>query len=95
MGYDQRECLEWFRDVPQDLIDWTARNSDRQDLGELATNRFRRKTSRFVLNVAERRQMRWNGDPYELDGGADGRVRDDGTFILLPYWLGRYHRLLQ
>jgi hypothetical protein len=94
-SYDQKECLDWFRDVPQDLIDWTVRNSDRQDLGELATNRFKRKTSRFVLNVAERRQMRWNGDPYELDGGADGRVRDDGTFVLLPYWLGRYHRLLE
>lgn len=95
LSYDQQECLEWFRDVPRDLIDWTVQNSDRQDLGELATNRFRRKTSRFVLNVAERRQMRWNGDPYELDGGADGRVRDDGTFILLPYWLGRYHHFLE
>jgi hypothetical protein len=39
--------------------------------------------------------MRWNGDPYELDGGNGGRVRDDGTFILLPYWMGRYHRFLQ
>jgi hypothetical protein len=77
-SYDKKDCLQWFRDVPQDLIDWTVRNSDRQDLGELATNRFRRKASRFVLNVAERRQIRWNGDPYELDGGADGRVRDDG-----------------
>jgi hypothetical protein len=47
-----------------------------------------------VLPIAERHVMRWNGDPYALDSGSDGRSRDDGTAILLPYWLGRYHRLI-
>jgi hypothetical protein len=92
--YDHDICLEWFRDVPLDLIDWTVKNSDRQDLGELQKSRHRQTTSSRVLNVAERPLMRWNGDPYELDGGCDGRRRDDGTFILLPYWLGRYHRFV-
>jgi hypothetical protein len=93
--YDGHICLEWFRDVPQDLIDWTVKNSDRQDAGPVAANRHRRAIGTRVLNVAERPLMRWNGDPYQLDGGSEGRNRDDGTFILLPYWLGRYHRLLQ
>jgi hypothetical protein len=39
--------------------------------------------------------MKWNGDPYELDGGGDGRQRDDGAFLLLPYWMGRYHRFIE
>jgi hypothetical protein len=43
----------------------------------------------------ERALMRWNGDPYQLDGGSGGRARDDGSFILLPYWMGRYHRLIE
>ena len=38
--------------------------------------------------------MKWNGDPYSLDGGSGGGERDDGTVILLPYWMGRYHRLI-
>ena len=50
--------------------------------------------SEVVLPVSERRVMRWNGDPYTLDGGSDGRDRDDGGAILLPYWMGRYHRLI-
>jgi len=91
--YDGQVCRDWFRDVPQDLIEWTVKNSNRQDIGPVATNRHRRATGSRVLNVAERPLMRWNGDPYQLDGGSDGRNRDDGTFILLPYWLGRYHRL--
>lgn len=92
--YDRDLCLEWFREVPADLYNWTIRNSDRQDIGEILTNRFQQKRSRYVLPVAERRLMRWNGDPFELDGGADGRSRDDGTYILLPYWMGRYHRFI-
>jgi hypothetical protein len=93
-AYDRDLCLEWFRDVPADLMDWTVKNSDRQDIGEIVMSRHRRPRSNWVLNVAERPLMRWNGDPYELDGGDGGASRDDGTFILLPYWLGRYHRLL-
>lgn len=92
--YDRDICIEWFREVPADLHRWTVRNSDRKDLGEITSNRFQQKRSRHVLPVAERPLMRWNGDPYELDGGADGRSLDDGTFILLPYWMGRYHRFI-
>lgn len=92
--YDRDACIEWFREVPSDLYEWTVINSDRKDLGEILTNRFKQKRSRFVLPIAERRLIRWNGDPFELDGGAEGRARDDGTFILLPFWMGRYHRFL-
>jgi hypothetical protein len=92
--YDRDLCLEWLRDVPADTISWTIVNSDRRDIGPLATNRFRRPRATIVLPVSERHVMKWNGDPYALDGGSDGRWRDDGAAILLPYWMGRYHRLL-
>src|SRR5262249_4765375 len=94
-AYDRDICLEWFREVPSDLIEWMVKNSGRHDLGEVITNRGRRPCSTWVLPVAERPLMRWNGDPYQLDGGDGGHTRDDGTFILLPYWLGVYHRLLK
>lgn len=93
--YDRDRCVEWFQLVPQDTMDWRVVNSDRQDLGELLKNRFDQTRSSFVLPIDERRQMRWNGDPFELDGGSNGHSRDDGTFILLPYWMGRYHRFLE
>ncbi len=47
-----------------------------------------------MLPISERHVSKWNGDPYSLDGGNDGHGRDDGTFILLPYWMARYHRLI-
>ncbi len=93
--YDRDECIAWFRDVPSDTTHWTIRNSGRNDLGPLTPNRFGRLTSRILLPVSERPVMRWNGDPYQLDGGSDGGYRDDGAAILLPYWMGRYHRLIE
>jgi hypothetical protein len=93
--YDHVACLAWFRDVPQDTVRWTVINSTRQDITLAGDNRFRRPRSREVLPASERPMMRWNGDPYALDGGSEGRERDDGAAILLPYWLGRYHRLLE
>ncbi|MBL9125399.1 MAG: hypothetical protein JNG90_17305, partial [Planctomycetaceae bacterium] len=92
--YDRDRCLEWFRLVPQETLDWRVVNSGRQDVGEILKNRFDQARSSSVLPVDERRQMRWNGDPFELDGGAEGRRRDDGAYILLPYWMGRWHRFL-
>jgi hypothetical protein len=94
-NYDRDESIEWCRAVPRDLISWTVKNSTRQDITIAGDNRFRRAKSVTVLPVAERHLMRWNGDPYTLDGGEDGRVRYDGSEILLPYWMGRYHRLIE
>ena len=93
--YDRDECLEWFRDVPADTIHWTVTNSARGDVTISGLNRFRRPRGQSVLPVFERHVMRWNGDPYMLDGGSDGRGRDDGAAILLPYWMGRWHRLIE
>ena len=93
--YDRDECIAWFRDVPKDTVHWTISNSGRNDLGTLATNRFGRLTSQTLLPVSERPVMRWNGDPYQLEGGSEGKYRDDGAAILLPYWMGRYHRFIE
>jgi len=92
--YDRDECLAWFRDVPEDTINWTVNNGARQDVTISGMNRFRRPQGRPVLPPSERDVMRWNGDPYVLDGGSEGHSRDDGGAILLPYWMGIWHRLI-
>ena len=38
--------------------------------------------------------LKYNGDPYQLDDGGAGNREDDGSFFLLAYWMGRYHGLL-
>jgi hypothetical protein len=92
--YDAQASLAWFRDVPADTIDWTVRNSGRRDVGPVVENRFGRLRGATVFPIYERLLLRWNADPYQLDTGGGGRRRNDGAFILLPYWMGKYHRLM-
>ena len=47
-----------------------------------------------LLPPDERPTMRWNANPFVVDGGRGGRAEDDGAAFLLPYWLGRYHKRL-
>jgi hypothetical protein len=93
--YDHDACLAWFHDVPIDTTTWRVENHGRRDIAFAPhPSRADRRLALEVVPPSERRVMKWNGDPFELDGGDDGRQRDDGTFILLPYWMGRYHRFL-
>ncbi len=82
--------------IPMDLIDWTVLNSHRSDIRlDGGPDRFGRPQTTLPLAPDERPVMKWNGDPFVVDGGNDGATEDDGAFFLLPYWLGRYHGLIE
>jgi hypothetical protein len=78
-----------------DLVNWTVTNSHRDDIKwEPQPDRFGRRQAITLLPPDERPVMKWNGNPFRIDGGGDGRGEDDGAFFLLPYWMGRHHRSL-
>lgn len=80
--------------IPMDLVNWTVKNSNRKDIewvGE--ADRFGKRQAKTLLAADERPVMKWNGNPFIVDGGNGGRSEDDGAFYLLPYWMGRAHRL--
>jgi hypothetical protein len=91
-GFDLAESVEWLRDVPLDTVRWGVNNSGRRDV-KMASfrTRFRRQQAATLLPISERPVMRWNGNPYEISSGETGHSKLDGTFWLLPYWMGRYH----
>jgi hypothetical protein len=77
--------------TPMDLIEWTVRNSGRRDITmDRQRGRFREAQATVLLAPDERPVMKWNGNPFQVDGGNGGRSEDDGSFFLLPYWMGRY-----
>jgi hypothetical protein len=86
------DALLSLEEWPWELINWTIKNSHRQDvtLRFFPMDRNRLETTR-VLPFSERRVMRWNGDPFEPDSGDEGRSEEDGAAFLLPYWLGVYN----
>ncbi|HEY7547260.1 MAG TPA: hypothetical protein VID27_20365, partial [Blastocatellia bacterium] len=82
--------------IPMDLIKWSVRNSHRRDVAiERERDRHDQRQTITLLPPDERRVMKWNSNPFQLDSDSEGRGEDDGAFFLLPYWMGRYHRFLR
>ena len=78
--------------MPMDTIEYTVQNSHRADLvWASGRDRFRRREVLNLLPPDERPVMKWNGNPFVVDGGAGGHGEDEGAAFLLPYWMGRYH----
>lgn len=90
-GFDLPESIEWLKDAPLDTIRWTVDNTGRRDVPiSRFLTRFGKPQTSVLLPVSERPVMRWNGNPYDLRDGGGGHSKLDGTFWLLPYWMGRY-----
>ena len=82
---------------PLDMRDWPVANSHRLDVRlRPGADRFGRVGGRSVrvLPANERRQFRWNADPFDGRDGGDGLSEADPTTWLLPYWMARHHGLL-
>jgi hypothetical protein len=93
--YDAPTALATLERIPLDTVYWTVKNSQRVDLPTAPSmDRFREKQSLRALSPNERGVMKWNGNPFQLDYLSEGRSEDDGAFFLLPYWLGRFHKLV-
>lgn len=93
--FDRAAAVRTLQEIPMDLITWTVTNSHRRDVPmNPLSDRFNRPQALIVLPYGELPMMKWNGNPYRLDGGNGGHNEDDGAYFLLPYWLGRYHRLI-
>lgn len=93
--FDRAESISTLQEIPMEQIEWTVTNSHRLDVPiDTLADRFNRKQALIVLPYDELPMSKWNGNPYRLDGGNGGRSEDDGAYFLLPYWLGRYHKLI-
>ena len=91
---DVEESVKTLQEWPWDLIDWSVKNSHRNDVSlRVAPGGSRNKMEiDRVLPPSERQVHRWNSNPYDPDGG-NPISEEDGTAFLLPYWMGRYHKL--
>ena len=93
--YDRAESIRTLREIPLDQVEWTVTNSHRLDVPvDPLADRFGQRQLLVVLPYDELPVAKWNRNPYEPDGGDGGRAEDDGGYFLLPYWMGRYHHLI-
>lgn len=82
---------------PLEVVNYPVNNSARVDvLFNPLQDRFHRSNNRglSVLPANERSQLRWNANPFELQGGDPHNAKDPAAW-LLPYWMARYYKLVQ
>lgn len=90
--FDQAESIRTLREIPMDTIQWRVRNAHRLDVPvDPVPDRQGRRQALVALPYDELPMWKWNGNPFNLDGGNGGLTEDDGAYFLLPYWLGRFH----
>jgi len=92
--FDLEEAVWTLREFPLDTISWTIRNSHRKDLTLLEPN-FRQQTTTNVLPPDERPMSKHNANSFSLDGGDNGQYEFSGDIYLLPYWMGRYLKIIK
>ena len=85
------DAVSDLQDWPWDMVQWDCSNRQRHDVNIKTAQGINRFEYDRVLPVSERRLMRWNGNPFEADGGSDGMLEDDGAAWAVAYWMGVYH----
>lgn len=93
-NFDKEASLGFLREFPLDLINWQVKNSARKDIKHLKEN-FMNQSTEVVLSAKERPVHRHNRTTFVLDEQSNGTEEfSAGDIWLLPYWFGRYLKLV-
>ncbi|NMB74968.1 MAG: hypothetical protein GYA21_07540 [Myxococcales bacterium] len=94
-GYDLAGALQTLREWPEDWRAWMIDNSHRKDYTkDSSPDRFGDPQFTTVPPYDEISFLKWNGNPYRVRDGGDGREIQAPWPWLLPYWIMRYHEVI-
>lgn len=88
-------CAEMFRDLPLDQIEWVIDNSRREDIKVVHKPAEDVRQVDRLLPAGERPVFRWDRNVYQAVNGNGGREEGTSVVWLLPYWMGRYYKLIE
>jgi hypothetical protein len=92
---DIKVAVEELQLYPMDLINWKMENKHRWDLEcDQLVDRGGANQATIPIPTPEGNISRWNTNPRQFNSGGNGTQEEDGTYFLLPYWMGRYHKLI-
>ncbi|MET6998006.1 hypothetical protein [Chitinophaga defluvii] len=92
--YDEAATFWYLREYPLDQVRWGIKNSHRKDLVFLPDN-FRGQTTTELIPPGEQPMHRHNANAFNLDSKEQGTSELAGDEYLLPYWLGRYLKVIE
>lgn len=84
----------FLKDAPLDLVDWQMDNGRREDLQLVREPILEELQVTPLRPPSEYRTLRWDKNPNVAIGGNPAQERDP-VYWLLPYWMGRYLKLIE
>ncbi len=91
---DLDNSIFFLKDAPLDLVDWQFDNGKREDLHLVRYPILESLQVNELRPPSEYRTLRWDRNPYESVSGNPAQERDP-VYWLLPYWMGRYLKLIE
>jgi hypothetical protein len=88
-------CVEFLRDSPLDMINWTVDNRDREDVRLVRLPVVEDWQVNRLLPPSERGLNKWDKNPYQAFDGGGGYSESSSVHWLLPYWMGRYYGIIK
>lgn len=81
-------------DTPLDLIDWKVDHAKREDIQLVRTPVLDELQVDPLPPASIRATVRWDKNPWSLNSGNPNMEREP-VFWLLPYWMGRYLKMIE
>lgn len=91
---ERQACVDYLRDVPLDMVQWTVDQRSREDVRLVRWPMVERWQVEQPLPPSERALQKWDANPFDAVAGEDGRTENCATYWLLPYWMGRYLKII-
>jgi hypothetical protein len=89
------ECVEFLRDSPLDMVEWTVDNRAREDVHLVRRPVLEHLQVDRLLPPSERGISKWDKNPYLGVEGSGGHSESSSVYWLLPYWMGRYYGIIE
>ncbi len=86
--------IEFLIDTPLDLVDWHIDHTAREDIKLVRTPSVEELQVDQLPPASMRSTVRWDKNPWAAESG-DPHVEREPVFWLLPYWMGRYLKLIK
>ena len=85
--------VDFLIDTPLDLVDWPIDHTKREDIRIVRTPVLEDTQVNALQPASLRMTVRWDKNPWTAAGG-NPQVEREPVFWLLPYWMGRYLKMI-
>ena len=85
--------IRFLTDTPLDLIDWHIDHRQREDVKLVREPTMEDMQVDKLPPASIRSTVRWDKNPWLAESG-DPHIEREPVFWLLPYWMGRYLKII-